>query len=117
VARHIHQFLAISTQNQLLSGFDGPRLDAWNTFLSTFKQIERRGMWRRVASRTVMYQIAYLSFVTIAAYTYFGFQRNILGADVNTSTNGLSVVLGILLTPYAVYLFSKYQSWKGPKAH
>ncbi len=111
----IYQWLTVSVQNELLGGFDGVRLDAWNNFLSPFKPIQPKGMWRRLASRIVMYHIAYLLSVTIAAYAYFGVQRNILGADVNTATNGLNVILGILLAPYAVYLFSKYQSRKGPK--
>jgi hypothetical protein len=113
--RQIHQWLSVSVQNELLSGFDGVRLKAWNDFLSKFEAIKPSGMWRRLASKTVMYHIAYLSSVTFAAYTYFGIQRNILGADVNTATTGLNVILGIFLTPYAVYVFSKYQSRKGPK--
>ncbi len=116
-ARRIHQFLAVSTQNQLLSGFDGPRLDGWNNFLGSFKQVEPRGIWRGLVSRAVMYNVAYLLFVTTVGYSYFVVQRSILGADVNTATTGVNVILGILLTPYAVHLFSRYQSRKGPKAH
>ncbi len=111
----IYQWLAVSVQNELLSGFDGMRLEAWNNFLNKFEAIQPQGMWRRLVSKTVMYHIGYLSLVAIAAYTYFGFQRNILGADANTATNGINVVLGILLAPYAVYLFTKYQARKGPK--
>jgi len=111
----IHQWLVVSIQNELLSGFDGTRLEAWNNFLSKFDPITPRGMRRRLTSKTAMYHVGYLSFVAIAAPAYFAVQRNILGADVNTATNGLSLILGILLGPYVVYLFSKYPSRKGPK--
>jgi len=113
--KRIYQWLVISVQNELLSGFDGTRLDASNNCLSNFEEKQPQGKRRRLATRTVMYNIAYLSFVIISTSTYFGFQRSILGADVNTATNGINVVLTILLAPYAVYLFTKYQSRKGPK--
>src|SRR5439155_18947644 len=85
-AQQIFQWLAVSFQNELLSGFNGTRLDAWNAFLRPFKEIQPHGTLRRIASRTVMYHVAYFLFVAIAAYGYFGVQRNILGADSNTAT-------------------------------
>lgn len=108
-ARDIQNFVSISSQNQILSGVDGARLDSWNSFLNNFPEISPdKGILERLISKTAMYHAAYLITVFILGYAYWGLQRSILGADVNTSTNGLGIVLGILLGPYVVFLFWKY---------
>ena len=107
-ARKIHSFLG-PLQTKLIFGVDGASFEVWNNFLGQFAETKPKPKpVQRLASKTVALHLVFLISVVSITYEYFGFLRTSVGADVNASTTGANVLLGIMLTPYAGYLFWKY---------